>query len=183
MLTRSPSTGKPLIGEPAVFGAELINEDSYLFWTFASGNIPDAELRIVETQFGDWLKQTYGTLDKALAAWNGQREPRDHPDEGRIAFRPIWNMFNEKTARDKDTVRFLVESQRRFYEETYRFLRELGLKGLDYRIELDHGRSAGARAAGKIQLYCHRFHRPPRLLWLQHERRIRVVGPRRIHIP
>ena len=35
LLTPSPTTGKPLIAEPAVAGCELINEDSYFFWTFA----------------------------------------------------------------------------------------------------------------------------------------------------
>ncbi len=130
LLTPSPTTGKRLIDEPAVFGAELINEDSYLFWTFAAGNIPDPELKLVETQFGDWLKQRYGSLDKALAAWKGQKDGRDNIGAGRIGFRPLWNVFNEKSARDQDTVRFLVFSQRQFYDDTRKFLRELGFKGV-----------------------------------------------------
>ena len=36
-----------------------------------------------------------------------------------MGFRPLWNMFSEKTARDKDAARFLVESQRAFYRNTY----------------------------------------------------------------
>src|SRR5262249_31560134 len=69
LLTPSERTGKRLIDEPAVAGLEIINEDSYFFWTFNSANIPDAELRLVEAQFGDWLKKKYGTLDAAFRAW------------------------------------------------------------------------------------------------------------------
>ena len=34
LLTPDPSTGTRLIDDPAVAGLEIINEDSYLFWTF-----------------------------------------------------------------------------------------------------------------------------------------------------
>ena len=55
---------------------------------------------------------------------------RDNPAEGRIGFRPLWNLFSEKKARDKDTVAFLFELQRKFYADTYAYLRSLGFKGL-----------------------------------------------------
>ena len=84
LLTPSPTTGKRLVDEPAVFGLEIINEDSYFFWTFTRENLPEPELRIVETQFGDWLKRKYGSLDQALAAWKGVKDRRDNPAEGRI---------------------------------------------------------------------------------------------------
>jgi hypothetical protein len=128
LLTPNPSTGKRLIDDPAVASVEIINEDSYLFWTFNSDMVPDAELRLLEAQFGDWLKRKYGSTDGALRAWGGQKIDRDRPAEGRIGFRHLWNIFNEKTARDKDTVRFLVDSQRAFYTDTHRFLRGLGFK-------------------------------------------------------
>jgi len=130
LTTKSTATGKRLIDEPSVAGVELVNEDSYLFWTFSAANIPDAQLRIVETQFGDWLKRKYGTLEKALAQWKGPVTDRDTPATGRIGFRPLWNMFNEKTRRDQDAARFLVESQRGFYQGHYRFLRDLGFRGV-----------------------------------------------------
>lgn len=130
LTTPSPTTGKRLIDEPAVFGAELINEDSFFFWTFNDKNIPDPQLRMLEQQFGEWLKTKYGSLDKALAAWKGQKVARDVPAEGRVGFRPLWNIAHERTPRDQDTARFLVELQRRFYDESSQFLRGLGFKGL-----------------------------------------------------
>jgi hypothetical protein len=39
-------------------------------------------------------------------------------------------MFNEKSARDRDTAAFLFEVQSKFYSETYAYLRQLGFKGL-----------------------------------------------------
>ena len=150
LLTKSPTTGKPLIDEPAVFGIELINEDSYLFWTFNPKDVPDAELRIVESQFGDWLKKKYGSLEKALAAWNGQKDGRDKLAEGRVGFRPWWNVFTERSARDRDSVRFLVESQRRFYGETQKYIRGLGFKGL---ITASNWVTASPQVLGPLEKY------------------------------
>jgi hypothetical protein len=130
LTTPSWTNGKKLIDDPAVFGAEIVNEDSYFFWTFRAEAIPDPELRILETQFGSWLKKKYGSIDAALKAWHGPTLPRDNSAEGRVAFRPLWNMFNQRTQRDKDTAAFLTHSQREFYDTTYQFLRGLGFKGV-----------------------------------------------------
>ncbi|MCX8157961.1 MAG: hypothetical protein N3J91_16235 [Verrucomicrobiae bacterium] len=130
LLTPSDTTGRPLVDEPAVMGLEIQNEDSFFFWTFAANNLPDPQLRLLEKQFGDWLIQLYGSLDAAFAQWGGAREKRDAPAEGRVAFRPLWNIFNEKRPRDRDTARFLFETQRDFYRQTCQFLRKLGFKGV-----------------------------------------------------
>jgi hypothetical protein len=151
LLTPSATTGRRLIDDPAVASAEIINEDSYFFWTFGDSNLPDAQMRIVETQFGDWLKQQYGSIEKAVAAWgNGPKVARDRPNEGRVGFRPLWNIFNEKTRRDKDTVRFLLESQRGFYRETIRFLRGIGFKGA---ITASNWVTASPQVLGPLEKY------------------------------
>lgn len=129
LLTPDPATGKKLVDETAVAGLEMLNEDSYFFWTFNAQNIPDPQLRILETQFATWLKRRYGSLDQALGAWNGSGLERDRPAAGRIGFRPLWNIAHERTKRDQDTVRFLTESQRSFYRETEKYLRSLGYRG------------------------------------------------------
>ena len=79
LTTPDPKTGKALIDEPAVFGVEIQNEDSFFFWTFDEKNIPDPQLRIIEKQFGDWLVKKYGSLDAAFAAWKNQKAKRDAP--------------------------------------------------------------------------------------------------------
>jgi hypothetical protein len=130
LTTPSPATGKRLVAEPALAGLEIQNEDSFFFWTFAEKNLPDAQWRILEKLFGDWLERRYGSLQAAFARWHGLRVNGDAPAEGRVAFRPLWNMFHDKTPRDQDTAQFLFETQRKFYADTYAFLRHLGFKGV-----------------------------------------------------
>ncbi|MBN1419958.1 MAG: hypothetical protein JXP34_14350 [Planctomycetes bacterium] len=130
LTTPSETTGKPLVREPALMGLELQNEDSFFFWTFNADRIPDAQMRILEERFGDWLARKYGSIDAAFKAWKGLRVKRDGPAEGRVSFRPLWNIFNEKTARDRDTTAFLFEVQTQFYRDGAAFLRKLGFKGL-----------------------------------------------------
>lgn len=130
LTTPDRKTGQTLLADPAVFGVEIQNEDSYFFWTFDAKNIPDAQLKIIEGQFGDWLVAKYGSLDEALQAWRAAKLPRDAFAEGRAAIRPLWNIANERTARDQDTAAFLLAAQTKFYEQTIRYLRELGFRGL-----------------------------------------------------
>ena len=130
LTTPSETTGKTLVDEPALFGVEVQNEDSFFFWTFDAKNIPDAQLRILEKGFGDWLVTRHGSIEAALTRWKGPKLNRDAPAEGRVGFRPLWNIFNEKSARDQDTATFLLEVQTQFYRDTIGFLRQLGFKGL-----------------------------------------------------
>jgi len=130
LTTPSAATGKRLIDEPAVASLEIQNEDSLFFWTFTDTHIPDVEMRIVEKLFGDWLTKKHGSLDAAMAHWHGLHVDRDAPAEGRMGFRPMWNMFNQRTPRDQDTVAFMTELQRSFYGKEIGFLRGAGFKGV-----------------------------------------------------
>jgi hypothetical protein len=131
LLTTPDPGGRKLIDDPAVFGAEIQNEDSFFFWTFNPNEIPDAELRLIESQFAAWLKDKYGSIDAAARQWGGgaAKNPRDNFAEGRVGFRALWEIANQRTPRDRDTAAFLAQSQRSFYEQTCRFLRGLGFKG------------------------------------------------------
>jgi hypothetical protein len=130
LTTPVPATGKSLLEEPAVFGIELQNEDSFFFWTFDEKNVPDPQLRILETRFGEWLTKKHGSVDAALASWKGPKVRRDAPAEGRIGFRPLWSVFNEKTVRDQETAHFLLDVQTKFYQDEIAYLRKLGFQGL-----------------------------------------------------
>ena len=130
LLLTPDANGRKLVDDPAVFGLEVQNEDSFFFWTFNPDQIPDEQMRILETQFGAWLKSKYGSLEAALEKWNGLKVKRDNFAQGRAGFRPLWNVFNEKSARDRDAAQFLFETQRDFYIGTMKFLRSLGFKGV-----------------------------------------------------
>ena len=150
LLTPHPETGKKLVDNPAVFGLEIQNEDSFFFWTFEPRQVPDPQLRIIEARYAEWLKLQYGSLETAVAKWAGVRTNRDLPGEGRLGFRPPWNVFSEKTPRDRDQVRFLAEVQRDFYRDTYRFLRSLGFKGL---ITASNWSTASPEFLGPVEKY------------------------------
>jgi hypothetical protein len=150
LLSVDPATGKRLVDDPAVMGLEMQNEDSLFFWTFDEKRIPDAQLRIMETQFAEWLVKQHGSLDAARQIWNGQNLPRDNSPERRMAFRPLWNIVHDKTTRDRDTAQFLVETQRRFYAETYQFLRGLGFKGV---ITASNWLTASPEVLGPLEEY------------------------------
>ena len=87
--TPRKSDGVRLANDPALAGIEIINEDSYLFWTFDPKNIPDPQLRIVEAQFGTWLKTQYGSLATAMKRWGSAANPRDNLREGRMTREPV----------------------------------------------------------------------------------------------
>jgi hypothetical protein len=113
--------------------------------------------------FGEWVVNKYGSLDAALAAWKGEKLNRDVPAEGRIAFRTLWNIFSEKTARDQDTATFLFEVQTKFYQDTIAFLRQLGFRE-SLRLPIGPRPAGSVWAFGETQLCNGRFHRPSRLL-------------------
>jgi hypothetical protein len=129
VLTTKGPQGKTLADDPAVAGIEMQNEDSYFFWTFNPTQFPEPQRRIIESQFADWLSRKYGSLDNTLTAWRESPLPEDAPARNRMAFRQLWNMAHQRTARDIDTAQFLYESQHAFYTNTYQFIRSLHFKG------------------------------------------------------
>lgn len=130
LTTPDAVTGKPLTAEPAVMGVEMVNEDSLFFWTFDAKNIPRPQMSLLEKRFGDWLTKRHGSIELALKAWGSARIATDAPSDGRVGFRPLWSMFNEKTPRDRETITFLYQVQSQFYQETRDDLRKLGFRGV-----------------------------------------------------
>jgi len=129
LLSAKDTDGLSLAADPAVAGVELVNEDSFFFWTFDYGKIPEPQMAKLERLFGIWAGHKYGDINSALAKWK-TRHKRDLPDRGALGFRPLYSMFSEKTLRDQDTAQFLFETQRDFYSKHIKYVRSLGFKGL-----------------------------------------------------
>jgi hypothetical protein len=131
ILTRpNPYTGVPLGQEPAIAVVQVQNEDSLLFHTFSG--LPEAQRQMVCTQYGDWLKAKYGSLDKALAAWQGTKLPKDDFAAGQAAMYQIWE-FNSpygdnpgpgKGQRMGDQLNFMSGLEHKFYADMEKFFRE-----------------------------------------------------------
>lgn len=130
LLTASNPYGPRLVDEPALMSVELVNEDSFFFWTFTDRNIPEPQLKILEGLFYEWTLERYGNLDSAYKAWNGMKMNGDRPQDKRLDFRQLYQLVNDKSLRDQDTARFLAETQRAFYQRQVSFLKGLGFKGL-----------------------------------------------------
>lgn len=124
--------GRALIDEPALAGVEIINEDSLFFWTFKAENLGDGPLATLENQYATWLIRKYGSLDKAFAAWGGPKQARDEAAGRRAMLLDAWHMtrdgMKDQKVRMTDQIAFLASTQRGFYADMTRFMRELGLK-------------------------------------------------------
>jgi hypothetical protein len=156
LTTPNPHTGLALRDDPAVAMAELVNEDSLFFWTFnpdrpTGSNIPEPQRALIEKQFGDWLRGCYPgrTLEEIRdGPWQGLATKQDNFPAGRVGFRPLWNIANERTPRDRDTARFLAELQREFYQAAESHLKEtLGFRGL---VSASNWQTASASILGPL---------------------------------
>jgi len=132
-LPPNPHTGVPLKDEPAVAIIQMQNEDSMLFWTISS--VKGRELAMMQEAFGRFAAKKYGSVDKALAAWDGQNVKGDDAGAGRLGFYHVWELtassYKEKGRpaggrgkRLADQTEFWTVSMRDWNEEVKRFLRE-----------------------------------------------------------
>lgn len=131
--TVNPYTGIALKDDPSIAIVQIKNEDSLLFWTF--DGISGAQKRLLQKKYGDWLVKEYGSLDKALVAWGGQKIEGDDSAGGRMAFEIIWKMTTQPeqpfyTPRLRDQTEFLGRLQYDFYAEIEQHYRGMGCKQL-----------------------------------------------------
>lgn len=152
LLTTSPYSGLALKDDPAVAMLEIVNEDSYFFWTFTPyENIPEPQTIQLEKRFGRWLTRKYGSVAEALRRWGAEAVRGDVANEGRAGFIGIWQMANDKTLRANDTRQFLTEDQKLFFSEQTKFLKEeIGFKGSIYGSNWVTG---DARTLGPLDKY------------------------------
>jgi hypothetical protein len=151
LLTAPNPYGPPLAQEPAVAQFELVNEDSYFFWTFTPGqNVPWPMMEVLEAEFGAWAARRHGSIAAALAAWNNRRHHRDDPAAGRLGVPAAGELVpNREHPRTRDSARFLAEHQRAWFERERAFLRDqLGYRGL---VQSSNWVTADARVLGPLE--------------------------------
>jgi hypothetical protein len=139
LAAKSPYTNLTLAQEPAVAIIEIINEDSFFFWTFTKSNVPQVHWDHLETLFGKWLMERYGSLQKAFAEWGNLRVSGDDISQNKAAIYEAWHMTGDairqsnanKVKRVGDQVRFLTELQRSYYTKVANIIHnEFGSKSL-----------------------------------------------------
>jgi len=132
LTSRNPETGVPLGQDPALAFIEVLNEDSIFFWTFKPyQSVPAPQMQILERRFGAWLRARRDpSLARTFARWGGGAVQGDDEAGGRAGVLLPWEMLRRRDARASDTVEFLAELQRAYFDEAHRFLKqELGWKG------------------------------------------------------
>lgn len=126
----------PLKNEPAVAIAQVQNEDSLLFWTF--NGLRPAQRRLLGSQFFAWAEQHYGSVAKALAAWeNAPADGDDFPAKV-LGFRNIFELTAKAppatagmVRRRADQLEFLTQTQLGFYKDLETFYKkDLGIRSL-----------------------------------------------------
>jgi len=96
---KNPYTGVPLAQDPALAIIQIQNEDSLLFYTVQG--IKGAARKELRRQFGDFLKQKYGALEKAQAAWGnatlgGNNDAPDDFAKGEAGLALVWELTQHR---------------------------------------------------------------------------------------
>ncbi len=131
---KNPYTGVPLAQDPSVALIQLQNEDSLLFWTVDS--IQGAQRQALEARFAQFAAGKHGSIDKAIAAWSGERAAGDAPEANRLALLPLWQLTQApaggaRAARLADQTEFYARTMHAFNARTVDYLkRELGVRPL-----------------------------------------------------
>lgn len=139
LTSQNPYTGKRVADDPAVAFWEIQNEDSFLFWTMTKDNVGAGPWRTLQGLFAEWAIARHGSLEKAQAAWGGERHGEDDVAGKRLGLYGPWETTRDgygksaagKQARIRDQVRFYAEQSRKAYADLAGFLRqECGFKGM-----------------------------------------------------
>ena len=121
----NPHTGVALKDEPALMYLELLNEDSFFFWTFTPHeNVPKEQMRSLEERFAQWAGAKYGSAENAMKKWNDEGQKGDAARDNRLGLVGPWRLANRRDLRSQDTARFLFETQTAFYRDTQKWLQE-----------------------------------------------------------
>ena len=132
LTSRNPKTGVPLGQDPALAFIEVVNEDSIFFWTFKPyQSVPAPQMQILERRFGAWLRARRDpSLARTFARWGGGPVQGDDEAGGRAGVMLPFEILRRRDARARDTLEFLAELQRAYFDDAYRFVKqELGWKG------------------------------------------------------
>ena len=146
LLTRpNPYTGIKLADEPTAMLIEFQNEQSFLSWGLSSISGPD--LTMLRAKYADYLKNKYGSLEKARAAWldynPAGNEMTYHPDweKGIPPWLHVWDFTHEGYVKKSpwpgflacsgDQLEFVAGIYHDFNRDMTKYLREeLGCKQL-----------------------------------------------------
>ena len=133
---KNPYTGIAPLKDPAMLGMILVNEGSFFYlveiyrpFPAQAGYGPLYPLQLAP-QFRDWLKAHYSNDAALRSAWGAELKAQESL-AGTIDL-PV--VARGKGPRDIDFIRFVVDLEQRGYRAMEKRVRDLGFKGLNYRL-------------------------------------------------
>jgi hypothetical protein len=139
----NPYTHLPPASDPVLALTEIINEDSLLYLGAGAGFSTNSDhyKRMLQDKFNDWLLGKYGTREALAKAWQpgnaGGRglEPQEDPARGSVAFNYCFSSHSAARLdpawtrqRNLDTYAFLCDTQGKYYDRMYEYLRKIGVR-------------------------------------------------------
>lgn len=155
LLDASTSGGKTVATDPAVAIIEIQNEDNLFFWTWNPARFPEIQQQRIFKAFGDFLKNKYGNLDAAYAAWGANTIfAKDDIANGRMevtgAQGMTVNLAGPRSLRIADQVEFLANVQYDFHAEMRDLIRS---KGYDGAITATNWTTASPQYLGDVEYW------------------------------
>ncbi len=117
--------GVALKDEPAVAVIQVHNEDSLLWYT--SQGLAEPHQRELRRAYGAWLKERYGSISAAIAAWDGVTIEHDDDVGGEAGMYIVWYLSQPAgggmAKRLADQLAFTAGFQRQVYADIVAVLR------------------------------------------------------------
>jgi hypothetical protein len=126
------SDGTPLGESSCVAFVTLAQQETLLTpdWS-RPGVYGDAIKHPIEAEFYHWMQEKENAAGAVPPSWKGGKRPRDKPEKGRFELADFSEWGQTDQARVRDTVQFLAEHQRAFFQRSIDFFRsDLGYEGL-----------------------------------------------------
>ena len=146
---KNPYTGIRLADDASVAVIQSQNEDSLFFWTFQG--IKGPQKKLLAGQLAAWLVKKYGSLDKAMEAWSGEKAEGDNLAKGEVGLLMTFAINQApsgKANRAADQVEFMAHTQHDYYQDLHDHYRSLGCKQL---INASNWQTADAIRLGDVE--------------------------------
>ena len=140
----NPYTGLRYVDDPAIAVVEITNENSIFYFLRMSGLSLPCYRDELTRRWNRWLSDRHGSRRELAKAWTDQQrrcalKPDEDPAGGSVSFPFSGATDIRSTAaadfdpmlaplRYADTLRFLVEIQRHYYDSMYSHLKQIGVR-------------------------------------------------------
>ncbi|MGF1449270.1 MAG: hypothetical protein ACFB20_07615 [Opitutales bacterium] len=129
----NPYTGLSMAEDPAIAILEVMNESNLLFWTMNPNQLAPHTRELLETAFGKFAIERYGSIGRAVTHW-GDTIAGDQLEGTQAGLLTAWHLtsqaYNDHPRRAADQIEFLTGLQFDLYARMKAAFREIGIQSL-----------------------------------------------------